>query len=82
MALKFSNLITREILTPDLTLLINQMHETFVQDSDCLEQHMNNSFYWVVGIQSLGREIYLIFPPNFSALKVEQEKKKIVQLYF
>ncbi len=82
LAIKYSNLITKEIMTPELILLINQMHESFQSDSECMEQHMNNSYYWVVGISSLGREIYLIFPPNYSSLKVEQEKKKIVQLYF
>ena len=43
---------------------------------------MNTSFYWVVGINSLGREIYLIFPPNYTNAKVEQEKTKIMTKYF
>jgi len=43
---------------------------------------MNNSFYWMVGINSMGREIYLIFPPNYGSNKVEAEKKKILHLYF
>ena len=43
---------------------------------------MNTSYFWIVGINSLGREIYLIFPPNYSNAKVEQEKTKIMHTYF
>ena len=43
---------------------------------------MNTSYYWIVGVNSLGREIYLIFPPNYSNVKVEQEKTKIMNSYF
>jgi hypothetical protein len=37
LALKFSNLITKDVFTLDLILLLNQMHETFEQDEDCQE---------------------------------------------
>lgn len=43
---------------------------------------MNTGFYWVAGVNSLGREIYLVFPPNYSSAKVEQEKTKILKTYF
>jgi len=43
---------------------------------------MNNSYYWLVGINSSGREIYLIFPPNYTSSKVDLEKKKILAAYF
>ena len=82
LAIKFSNLITKDIFTPELTLTINQMHDSFANDSDCVEQQMNNSIYWIVGIMSYGREIYLIFPPNYSSAKVDMEKKKILAAYF
>lgn len=82
MAIKFSNLVSKEVFTPELILTVNQMHESFDSDPECLEQHMNNSFYWVVGLSSLGREIYLIFPPNYTSVKVDVEKKKILAMYF
>ena len=81
-ALKFSNLINKEVFTPELILSINQMHETFQNDSDCMEQHMNNSFYWLVGIHSQGREIFFIFPPNYTSAKVDTEKKRNLAQYF
>lgn len=43
---------------------------------------MNTAFYWVTGVNTLGREIYLVFPPNYSSVKVEQEKNKILKSYF
>ncbi len=58
------------------------MHDSFINDSDCVEQQMNNSIYWIVGIMSYSREIYLIFPPNYSSAKVDMEKKKILAAYF
>jgi hypothetical protein len=82
MAVKFSNLVSKEVFTPELILTVNQMHEAFDSDPECVEQHMNNSFYWVVGLSSLGREIYLIFPPNYTSAKVDVEKKKILAMYF
>jgi hypothetical protein len=82
LAVKFSNLQSKEVFTPELVLTINQMHEAFLNDPECVEQHMNNSFYWVVGLSSLGREIYLIFPPNYNSAKVDVEKKKILAMYF
>ncbi len=82
MAVKFSNLVSKEVFTPELILTVNQMHEAFESDEECVEQHMNNSFYWVVGISSLGREIYMIFPPNYTSAKVDIEKKKILAMYF
>lgn len=74
--------MNKEIFTPELILQINQIHESFQNDPDCMEQHMNNSYYWVVAINSMGREIYLIFPPNYTSAKVEVEKKKILAMYF
>mmetsp|Transcript_20031 Transcript_20031/g.14737 ORF Transcript_20031/g.14737 Transcript_20031/m.14737 type:complete len:114 (-) Transcript_20031:30-371(-) len=82
LAIKFSNMLTKEVLNLDLILLLNQMHDAFLEDSELQEQHMNNSFYWMVGINSMGREIYLIFPPNYGSNKVEAEKKKILSMYF
>lgn len=43
---------------------------------------MNTAFYWVTGVNTLGREIYLVFPPNYSSVRVEQEKNKILKTYF
>ena len=37
LAVKFSNLMTKEVFTPELILSLNQMHEQFQQDTDCLE---------------------------------------------
>jgi hypothetical protein len=82
LALKFSNLMTKDVFTPELILTVNQMHESFECDPECVEQHMNNSFYWIVGISSLGREIYMIFPPNYTSAKVDVEKKKVLAMYF
>jgi hypothetical protein len=33
-------------------------------------------------VNTLGREIYLVLPPNYSSVKVEQEKNKILKTYF
>lgn len=82
LALKFSNLLDKDVFNLNMILLVNQMHDNFMTDSDCQEQHMNNSYYWLVGINSMGREIYLIFPPNYNSTKVESEKKKILGMYF
>jgi hypothetical protein len=35
-----------------------------------------------VGINSIGREIYLVFPPNYTSAKVDAEKNKIMKTYF
>jgi hypothetical protein len=43
---------------------------------------MNTAFYWVTGVNTMGREIYLVFPPNYSSVKVEQEKNKLLKTYF
>ena len=82
LAIKLSNLSNKEVFTNDLKLILCQLHQQFVEDPDCLEQQMNTSYFWVVGLNSLGREIYLIFPPNYSNAKVEQEKNKIMHTYF
>lgn len=37
MAVKFSNLVTKEVFTPDLILTVNQMHEAFENDPECVE---------------------------------------------
>ena len=82
LAIKLSNLQSKEVFSNDLKLILCQLHQQFEEDPDCLEQQMNTSYFWVVGINSLGREIYFIFPPNYSNAKVEQEKNKIMQTYF
>lgn len=82
LAIKFNNLTTKDMLTVDLRLILNQMHEQFNDNPDCQELQTNTSFYWIVGINSLGREIFLIFPPNYTNAKVEQEKTKIMTKYF
>jgi hypothetical protein len=59
------------------------MHLQFMDDPEnCLEQSMNTAFFWVTGVNTLGREIYLIFPPNYTSVRVEQEKQKILKNYF
>lgn len=83
LALKISNLASKDVLTLDLKHVLNQMHGQFRQDPEnCLEQVTNTAFFWVVGVNTLGREIYLVFPPNYSSVKVEQEKQKIMNTYF
>jgi len=37
LALKFSNLMTKDVFTPELILTINQMHESFECDPECVE---------------------------------------------
>ena len=74
--------MNKDIFNLDLIHILNQTHEIFVTDPDCQEQHMNNSYYWLVGINSMGREVYLVFPPNYTSSKVESEKKKILGMYF
>ena len=46
------------------------------------EQQQNNQQYWLVGINTCGREVYMIMPGNYSSTKVETEKKKNDSLYF
>jgi len=58
------------------------MHENFAEDPDLQEQQQNNQQYWLVGLNTCGREIYMIMPASYSSTKVEQEKKKNVGLYF
>jgi len=58
------------------------MHAKFVNDKDVVEQVQNTSIYWLIGFCSIGREIYLIFPANYTANKVDIEKKKIMDAYF
>lgn len=83
LALKISNLASKDVLTLDLKHVLNQMHAQFRDDPEnCLEQVTNTAFFWVVGVNTLGREIYLVFPPNYSSVKVEQEKQKIMNTYF
>ena len=82
LAIKLSNLSSKDVFSNDLKLILCQLHQQFVEDPECLEQQMNTSYFWIVGINSLGREIYLIFPPNYSNAKVEQEKNKIMHTYF
>jgi hypothetical protein len=43
---------------------------------------MNTTHHWIVGINSLGREFYLIYPPNYTCAKVDLEKKKVLSYYF
>ena len=71
LALKISNLQARDVLTLELKLILNQIHGQFESDPDCLEIQLNNAYYWVVGVNSLGREIYLVFPPNYTSSKVD-----------
>jgi len=83
LAIKIDGLLSKDVLTLDLKHILNQMHQQFQEDPEnCLEQTMNTGFYWVAGINSLGREVYLIFPPNYSSSRVEQEKSKILKTYF
>tara|TARA_B110000285_G_C14987965_1_gene544810 strand:+ start:495 stop:890 length:396 start_codon:yes stop_codon:yes gene_type:complete len=42
MAVKVSNLITKDIFTFELKLALDQMHETFEEDPDLQEQQVNN----------------------------------------
>lgn len=37
MAVKFSNLVSKEVFTPELILTVNQMHEAFESDPECVE---------------------------------------------
>jgi hypothetical protein len=83
LALKISNLISKDVLTLDLKHILNNMHNQFQKDQEnCVEQFINNAYYWVVGISSFGREIYLVSPPNYTSIKVETEKQKIMQTSF
>jgi hypothetical protein len=83
LALKIENLGSKDVLTLDLKHILNQMHMQFQEDPEnCLEQSTNTAYYWVTGVNCLGREIYLVFPPNYSSVKVEQEKNKILKTYF
>jgi hypothetical protein len=40
---------------------------------------MNTAYSWGVGINSLDHEIYLVFPLNYTSIKVKTEKQKIMQ---
>jgi len=83
LAIKIEGLLSKDVLTLDLKHILNQMHLQFQEDPEnCLEQSMNTAFYWVTGVNTLGREIYLVLPPNYSSVKVEQEKNKILKTYF
>lgn len=82
MAVKVSNQISREIFNYELKLSLNQMHESFAEDPDLHEQQQNNQQYWLIGLNTCGREIYMIMPANYSSTKVETEKKRNVGLYF
>jgi hypothetical protein len=82
MAVKVSNLITRDIFNYELKLQLNQMHENFSEDSDLQEQQQNNQQYWLIGLNTCGREIYMIMPSSYSSTKVETEKKRNIGLYF
>jgi len=82
MAVKVSNLITREVFNFELKLALDQMHQAFMEDEDLQEQQQNNQQYWLVGINTCGREVYMIMPGTYSSTKVETEKKKNVSLYF
>jgi len=37
MAVKFSNLVSKDVFTPELILTVNQMHEAFENDPECVE---------------------------------------------
>lgn len=82
MAVKVSNLITRDVFSFELKLALDQMHMQFMEDEDLKEQQQNNQQYWLVGINTCGREVYMIMPGGYSSTKVETEKKKNVGLYF
>jgi len=82
MAVKVSNLITKEVFNYELKLMLNQMHENFSEDPDLQEQQQNNQQYWLIGLNTCGREIYMIMPSSYSSTKVETEKKKNVAMYF
>lgn len=58
------------------------MHESFQDDPDLQEQQQNNQQYWLVGLNTCGREIYMIMPSSYSSTKVETEKKRNIGLYF
>lgn len=53
-----------------------------MEDEDLQEQQQNNQQYWLVGINTCGREVYMIMPGNYSSTKVESEKKKNISMYF
>jgi hypothetical protein len=82
MAVKVSNLITKEIFNYELKLSLDQMHEAFSEDPDLQEQQQNNQQYWLIGLNTCGREVYMIMPASYSSTKVETEKKRNVGLYF
>ena len=82
MAVKVSNLLTREIFDYGLKLQLDQMHQAFVEEPDLMEQQQNNQQYWLIGINTGGREVYMIMPGNYSSTRVETEKKKNIAMYF
>ena len=80
-AVKFSNKLTKEIFNIDLRHYINFIHEKM--ENDGLEEYlMNLSQGWIMGVRSLGREIYLVFPSHFSVPKIKEERELILVNYF
>lgn len=58
------------------------MHQAFEDDEDLQEQQQNNQQYWLIGMNTGGREVYMIMPGSYSSSRVETEKKKNIALYF
>jgi len=84
LAVKFSNMMNKEVFTTDLKHYINQMHAKFenTERAAVQEQHMNNSYFWLVGVKSMGREVYVVYPPNYTSAKVDQEKRDLMKIHF
>ena len=53
-----------------------------MDEPDLQEQQQNNQQYWLIGMNTAGREVYMIMPGNYSSTRVETEKKKNIALYF
>jgi len=47
------------------------MHNAFLEDPELSEQQQNNLQYWLIGMKTCGREIYMLMPSSFSSTKVE-----------
>ncbi len=58
------------------------MHQNFVEEPDLQEQQQNNQGYWLVGLHTQGREIYMVLPASYNSSKIEAEKKRNLGLYF
>ena len=67
MAVKVSNLLTREVFDYGLKLQLDQMHQAFAEEPDLMEQQQNNQQYWLIGMNTGGREVYMIMPGSYSS---------------